>query len=241
MSPLSQQLLMQPGFCPVCLDSSCPVGLHWCMAPDLLSVNLKIMSQVLSAAGSIHPELASWGGMLKVLSDYEKPSCVPRVARELGSRSLPLHQATTLASTLSCSVLCFFVAFTCLNLLLLISAGGRPIDALGIRADCARMGVLGRRGFAVESVAARICREVGGRVTTNVLVRDLDLAAPNVRDARRLDGRLPLLYGAQLAVDTTLVSALHCDGSAIRGAPNSDGIALAFARRRKEPTYLELV
>ena len=29
-------------------------------------------------------------------------------------------------------------------------------------------------------------------------------------------------------MDTTLVSALHCDGSAIRGAPNSDGIALAL-------------
>ena len=65
-----------------------------------------------------------------------------------------------------------------------------------------------------------------------------------MRDARRLevvvDG-LPLFGGAQLAVDTTLVSALHCDGSAIRGAPNSDGIALALARRRKERTYPELV
>ena len=97
--------------------------------------------------------------------------------------------------------------------------------------------MLGRRGFAVESAAARVCREAGGRVTTNVMVRDLDLAAPNVRDARRLevvvDG-LPLFGGAQLAVDTTLVSALDCDGSAIRGTPNSDGIALALARRRKE-------
>ena len=52
---------------------------------------------------------------------------------------------------------------------------------------------------------------------------------------------LPLFGGAQLAVDTTLVSALHCDGSAIRGAPSSDGIALALARRRKERTYPELV
>ena len=40
--------------------------------------------------------------------------------------------------------------------------------------------MLGRRGIAVESAAARICREAGGRVTTNVTVRDLDLAAPNV-------------------------------------------------------------
>ena len=42
-------------------------------------------------------------------------------------------------------------------------------------------------------------------MTTNVLVRDLDIAAPHADDARRLgvvaDG-LPL-FGAQLAVDTT--------------------------------------
>ena len=31
------------------------------------------------------------------------------------------------------------------------------------------------RGFPLESIVARICREAGGRVTTNVLVRDLDI------------------------------------------------------------------
>ena len=30
------------------------------------------------------------------------------------------------------------------------------------RSACAVSGVLGRRGFAVESAAARICREAGG-------------------------------------------------------------------------------
>ena len=43
------------------------------------------------------------------------------------------------------------------------------------------------------------------------MLRDFDLAAPNPADQRR-DG-LPLFGGAQLAVDTTLVSPLHCDGS----------------------------
>ena len=33
---------------------------------------------------------------------------------------------------------------------------------------------------------------------------------------------LPLFGGAQIAVDTTLVSALHCDGSALIGAANRD-------------------
>ena len=64
---------------------------------------------------------------------------------------------------------------------------GLPLDSRGHhRAACARAGVLGGRGWAVENAAARICREAGGRVTTNVQVRDLDLAAPHVDDARRL-------------------------------------------------------
>ena len=58
------------------------------------------------------------------------------------------------------------------------------------------------------------------------MVRDLDLAVPNAADARRLevvvDG-LPLFGGAQLAVDTTLVCALHANGSARRGAAHTDG------------------
>ena len=42
-------------------------------------------------------------------------------------------------------------------------------------------------GFALESAAARVCRETGVRVTTNVMVRDLDLEAMNVRGGRRLE------------------------------------------------------
>ena len=104
---------------------------------------------------------------------------------------------------------------------------GRPLDACGHhRAACARAGLLGRRGYAVEHVAARICREAGGRVTTNAYVRDLDLNEPHGGDGRRLeivvDG-LPLFGGAQLAVDTTLVSTLHGDGSARRRAADEDG------------------
>ena len=74
---------------------------------------------------------------------------------------------------------------------------------------------------------ARVCREEGARVTTNVMVRD----------KRRLeviaDG-LSLHGGAQLAIDTTIVSALHCDGTPHIGAANVDGLRLAAARRRKE-------
>ena len=122
---------------------------------------------------------------------------------------------------------------------------GRLLDPFGHhRAACSRAGVLGRRGFALESVGARICRGAGARVWTNVFVRDLNILAPNVHDARRLEivaEGLPLHGGAQLAVDTTLVSAHHCDGTARPGAAHLDGAALVTARRRKERAYPELV
>ena len=79
---------------------------------------------------------------------------------------------------------------------------------------------------------------------SNVFVRDLDLAEFNWFDARRLevvaDG-LPLFVGAQLAIDTTMVSPLHRDGKARRGtARTEDGNSLDEARKRKERTYPEL-
>ena len=90
---------------------------------------------------------------------------------------------------------------------------------------------------------ARVCREAGGRVTTNLMIRDLDLTQPGVADARKLEvvaNGLPLFGGAQLAVDATLVSALRSDGTARRRVDQIDGVALMDARRRKERTYPEL-
>ena len=83
-------------------------------------------------------------------------------------------------------------------------------------AACHLAGVLGHRGFSLESAAARICREAGARVSLNVRVQDLDLFPLGSHDNRRIeiiaDG-LPLFHGAQLAVDTTMVSALRADGN----------------------------
>ena len=45
---------------------------------------------------------------------------------------------------------------------------------------CAMTGALGRRGFALESAAARVCREA------NVMFRDLDL--PVQTDCLSLEG-----------------------------------------------------
>ena len=75
------------------------------------------------------------------------------------------------------------------------------------------------------------------------MVRDMDLVPNDRIDNRRLevvaDG-LPLFGGAQLATDTTLVSALRRDGTARPQADSIDGVALAVARRNKTRTYPEL-
>ena len=70
--------------------------------------------------------------------------------------------------------------------------------------------MLGRRGFALEGIVARICREAGGRLRTSVFVRDMDLFGLGVAGSRGLEvvvDRLPLRGGAHFAVDTTLVCA----------------------------------
>ena len=103
--------------------------------------------------------------------------------------------------------------------------------------------MLGRRGYALESAAARVCREAGARVGTNILVRDLDLVPQGRQDGRRLEvvaEGLPLFHGAQLAIDTTLVSPVRRDGLPRARCEREDGAALAMARRRKERTYPEL-
>ena len=95
--------------------------------------------------------------------------------------------------------------------------------------------MLGRRAFALESAAARVCREAGARVTTNVMVRDLDLVPQERVDGRRLevvaDG-LPLFHGAQLAVHTTVVAPLKRDGTPQLGSVDVVGPALVRARPR---------
>ena len=82
----------------------------------------------------------------------------------------------------------------------------------------------------------------GARVRTNVFVRDMDLANFENLDERRFevvaDG-LPLHGGAQLAIDTTMVTPLHNNGVA-RRASSRKGLALEVARKRKEITFPEL-
>ena len=83
--------------------------------------------------------------------------------------------------------------------------------------------------------------KLGGRVTLNVRVSDPDL--PPRHDQRRLevvaDG-LPLFHGAQLAIDTTMVSPVRGDGRPGPQCARVDGAALVRARRRNETTGPEL-
>ena len=120
----------------------------------------------------------------------------------------------------------------------------RPLDPLGDhRAACSRPGALRSRGCPLERAAARVCRETGARVTTNTLVRDLNVAVSRFDD-RRIEviaNGLPLWNGAQLAVDTTIVSPLTAAGGARSRRDPARPVALLEVRRRKEATYPELL
>ena len=80
-------------------------------------------------------------------------------------------------------------------------------------------------------------------MSTNVMVRDMDVPSVGVGDSRRLeivvDG-LSLINGSQLVIDTTLVSPLRRDGSGRPGAATRNGVAPHFARKDKERTHPEL-
>ena len=56
---------------------------------------------------------------------------------------------------------------------------GLPLDSRGHHRAA--------RGYALESAAARVCREAGARVSTNVMIRDTDLLPADRPDTRRLE------------------------------------------------------
>ena len=53
---------------------------------------------------------------------------------------------------------------------------GAPLDPMGDhRVACSNAGILGRRGWPLERMAARVCREAGARVTTHTFLRYLHI------------------------------------------------------------------
>ena len=117
-------------------------------------------------------------------------------------------------------------------------ACGGLLDDLGDhRSACAQVGALARRAGLLERAAARICKEAGARVATNVALPELNLDVP-AADGRRIEvvaNGLPLLQGAQVAVDATIVSPVRRDGSARPGADSEPGLAPRPGSRPETP------
>ena len=118
----------------------------------------------------------------------------------------------------------------------------RTFDSLGDhRAACAQSGALRSRGGPLERAAARVCREAGARVTTHTRLADLNVQHVHHIDDRRIEviaNGLALWGGAQLAVDTTLVSPLTRAGEPRRRAGRFAAAALHDAKERAYPELL---
>ena len=95
----------------------------------------------------------------------------------------------------------------------------------GIGLFCSQSGRLRTRAMASERTLARVCREAGAIVRTNVKLRDM--IAVRADDERCIEvgaSGFPLFHGAQLAVDITLRCALTSRGEPRTGAAREDGI-----------------
>ena len=110
------------------------------------------------------------------------------------------------------------------------------------RGVCPKSGRLRSRAVAPERTLARICREAGAIVRTNVMLRDTNITV-SALDERKVEvwaSGLPLSHGAQLAIDITLRSALTTHGTASRSAARVDGAGFPQARRDKKAKYQSL-
>ena len=78
----------------------------------------------------------------------------------------------------------------------------------------------------MESVAARIRRDGvhGSRQTSWSAIWTWQHPTQEMLDGWIVADGLPLFGGAQLAIDTTLISTLHCDGPARRKQRNLSGV-----------------
>ena len=116
---------------------------------------------------------------------------------------------------------------------------GLPFDSLGHhRAACARAGVLGKRGWAPKSVAARICRE-GGVVVSQPTCWCVIWIWPSQEQLPLTEGSRSLWMASRCSEG--LVCALRSDGRPTKRAAVEDGAKVTRARRRSETTYPELV
>ena len=82
----------------------------------------------------------------------------------------------------------------------------------------------------LERAVARVCREAGARVATNVFLRDLNLSMP-LSELEVVANGLPGFGGVQVAVDAALVSPVRRDGTNRPRADAEPGLALREATK----------
>ncbi len=110
-------------------------------------------------------------------------------------------------------------------------------------ASCPRSGLLKLRSRPIEKVWVRVLREGGARVRENLMLRDAGIQV-DPADRRAIEivvTGLPIEHGIPVAVDATMVSPLHADGTPHRQAAERPGVALQRGRHDKETTYPELL
>ena len=102
-----------------------------------------------------------------------------------------------------------------------------------------------KAGPAVDLGPKRLAlsREAGARVIENFYLRNssVPVSPHDGRCVEILATGLPLYRGVPLAVDATMVSVLHADGSVWGAAAERDGTAITRAERTKTQAYPELV
>ena len=94
-----------------------------------------------------------------------------------------------------------------------------------------------------EKTWRRMLREAGGRVRDNVFLRDLAISSIDPAYHRQIEivvTGLPFAHGLPVAVDATMLSVLHADGSPWAGAETKPGSSFGRAYRDKFRTYPEL-
>ena len=214
--PTILQVLWEPGIASRMLGSTHQVGKRWLMESALRRT-------LWTTLGLACP---SMGGSSRLRRAWTTSSCPPpfgpasrtlrrhcsvlKVVRFLAFPSPVVLPLFTAGSIPRCSASCSFAVCGSLFLPLHVPAGvAVPSTPLATTVQRARM-------WECWVAVDLPWKEAGGRVSVNVAVRDLDIGIPDRADDRRLevvaDG-LPLFHGAQIAVDTTLVSVLRRDGT----------------------------